>query len=114
MTVHNFEDLYRDAERHDDYWAARTSLAFTEDVCAVMEEQDISRTELARRLDTSAAYVTKLLRGDTNFTVTTLVKVARALGREVELRLRAGSNEDQPAAREEEEEVELTARSAAL
>lgn len=112
MTVHTFEDLYRDAERHDDYWAAQASLAFTEDVCALMEEKDISRTELASRLGTSPAYVTKLLRGDTNFTLATLVKVARALGAELEVRLHGESPREQPATAEETGEVK--ARSAAL
>lgn len=112
MTVHTFEDLYRDAERHDDYWAAQASLAFTEDVCAVMEEKKISRTELARRLGTSPAYVTKLLRGDTNFTLATLVKVARALGAELEVRLHADSHREQPAAQETSGEV--VPRSAAV
>ena len=51
-----------------------------EDVCRRMEEQRVSRAELARRMGTSRAYVTKLLDGSANFTLTTMVKVAMALG----------------------------------
>ena len=45
-----------------------------------MEEQKVSRAELARRLGTSRAYVTKLLGGNANFTLQTMTKVAMALG----------------------------------
>jgi transcriptional regulator with XRE-family HTH domain len=44
-----------------------------------MEEQKVSRAELARRLGTSRAYVTKLLGGNANFTLQTMTKVAMAL-----------------------------------
>ncbi|MEX1023163.1 MAG: helix-turn-helix transcriptional regulator, partial [Dehalococcoidia bacterium] len=40
---------------------------------------DVSRAELARRLGTSPAWVTQLLRGDENLTLRTLGKLAVAL-----------------------------------
>jgi transcriptional regulator with XRE-family HTH domain len=52
-----------------------------------MGEQGVSRAELARRLGTSQAYVTKVLRGNVNFTLAALVKLARAVGGEVRLSL---------------------------
>lgn len=39
----------------------------------------MSRAELARRLGTSQAYVTKILRGSVNFTLETMILLARAL-----------------------------------
>jgi transcriptional regulator with XRE-family HTH domain len=51
----------------------------TEDICRLMEEKKVSRAELARRMGTSRAYVTKLLDGNANFTLATMVKVAMAL-----------------------------------
>jgi transcriptional regulator with XRE-family HTH domain len=44
-----------------------------------MKEQKISRAELARRMGTSRAYITKLLSGDANFTLQTMVKLALAV-----------------------------------
>lgn len=44
-----------------------------------MAELRISRSALARRLDTSPAWVTQLLRGDENLTLKTLGKLAVAL-----------------------------------
>ncbi|MCB1234477.1 MAG: helix-turn-helix transcriptional regulator [Verrucomicrobiae bacterium] len=44
-----------------------------------MKEQEVTKSELARRIGTSPAYVTKILRGETNFTLDTMVKIAHAL-----------------------------------
>lgn len=82
-----FDKLYRDAKQHDDYWLAGNVLDFTEEVCRLLNEQGVSRSELARRLGTSPAYVTKMLRGNTNFTLATMTRVARALDCKLDLRL---------------------------
>ncbi len=58
-------------------------LDVTEQICAAMEGQDISRSELAQRLGVSRAYITKLLNGQGNMTLRTLVAVGHALGVEV-------------------------------
>ncbi|PYS47601.1 MAG: hypothetical protein DMF68_15600 [Acidobacteria bacterium] len=44
-----------------------------------MKQKGASNVELARRLGKSRAYVTKVLQGSTNFTLESLVKIARAL-----------------------------------
>ncbi len=51
----------------------------SEHVFAVMERQGVSKAKLARRLGKSRAYVTKILQGNANFTLESLVKIARAL-----------------------------------
>jgi transcriptional regulator with XRE-family HTH domain len=83
MKAKSFTDLSREAERHDDYRVAGLVTEFTECLSRRMEEHGVSRTELARRLGTSQAYVTKVLRGNVNFTLATLVKLALAVGAEV-------------------------------
>jgi transcriptional regulator with XRE-family HTH domain len=55
-------------------------IEFTEQICYWMEEKKISRSELARRLGKSRAYVTRILKGNSNFTIGSLAKVAIALG----------------------------------
>jgi transcriptional regulator with XRE-family HTH domain len=82
QTNKSFGALFRRARERDDYWVASASLEFTEEITRLMAEQHLTRAELARRLGTSTAYVTKLLRGNVNFTVQTMVRVARALGAE--------------------------------
>lgn len=63
-----------------DYWVDGPITEFLEDVWRLMEEQKVSRAELARRIGSSRAYVTKLLGGNANFTLQTMTKVAMALG----------------------------------
>jgi transcriptional regulator with XRE-family HTH domain len=87
MTAKTFTDFYREAEQHDDYWVAGLVHDFTEALARRMEEEGISRAELARRLGSSPAYVTKVLRGNVSFTLVTLVKLARAVGAEVRVGL---------------------------
>jgi len=78
--LEKYRRFIREAEASVDYWADIPITEFGEDVCRLMDEQGISRAELARRLGTSRAYVTKLLGGNANFTLQTMTKVAMALG----------------------------------
>lgn len=59
-----------------------------------MEARGMSRSELAERLGTSRAFVTKLLGGQENLTLKTLVRVANALEMKVETKFvpRTGEN----------------------
>jgi transcriptional regulator with XRE-family HTH domain len=75
-----YRHFIQEAQGSVDYWADIPITEFGEDVCRLMEEQGVSRAELARRLGTSRAYVTKLLGGNANFTLQTMAKVAMALG----------------------------------
>lgn len=54
-------------------------------ILGLMERAGVSRSELARRLGASPAHVTQILRGDTNFTLASLEKLAAALGAEIEV-----------------------------
>ena len=58
-------------------------MEITETICELMDQQGISRVELAARIGTSARYVTKLLSGSTNMTLKTISDVFFALGRSV-------------------------------
>jgi transcriptional regulator with XRE-family HTH domain len=51
----------------------------TETICMVMSENNISRSELAKRLGKSRAFVTQILSGGRNLTLRTLSDVADAL-----------------------------------
>jgi DNA-binding Xre family transcriptional regulator len=54
-------------------------LAFTEKVVAVMRERGMNRVALAQQLGVSKAFVTKLLNGNPNLTIKTMVAIADAL-----------------------------------
>ncbi len=81
----SFARLLSDAKQRDSYWVARAIAAFTEELHHLAEQQQISRAELARLLGTSPAYITKIFRGNVNFTVDTMVRLAHALGGQLHL-----------------------------
>ena len=73
------KDLFRDLEHDPEYLAEYAIVEFTEDMAKRMEDLGITRSELARRLDTSPAYITKILQGNANFTLKSMVRIAQAL-----------------------------------
>ena len=79
MSKTSFKRLFADARQRDSYWIAKAIEDFTEDLFRLMEQQGVSKAELARRIDSSPAYVTKVLRGNTNFTIESMVRLVRAL-----------------------------------
>jgi plasmid maintenance system antidote protein VapI len=79
-TIERFHKMADEARATPEYWVESAILEFTIDIGRLMDEQGVSRAELARRLGTSRAYVTKLLGGNANFTLETMSKVAMALG----------------------------------
>lgn len=58
-------------------------IAILEDIVMIMKNKRISRAELARRLNTSRAYITRMLRANVNFTLMSLIRIAKALGAEL-------------------------------
>ena len=54
-------------------------------VSRLMEEQGVSKAELARRLGKSRAWVTRLLSGSADMTMRTFAELVYALGAEVQI-----------------------------
>lgn len=65
----------------------RLIVEVTETIARLMEEQRVSRAELARKIEKTPAFITKLLNGDNNFTLRTLSDVAFAMDRSVHISL---------------------------
>lgn len=61
------------------YWNEVPLVEYTEDLARLMAERRITRSKLAEIMGVSPAYVTKVLRGDTNFTLQTMTRIALAL-----------------------------------
>lgn len=59
----------------------RVILEVTEMICALMEEQGVSRSEFAKRLGTSKSNLTQLLDGRRNMTLKTVTDLLFHLGR---------------------------------
>jgi predicted XRE-type DNA-binding protein len=85
--VQSFERLFERAAKEDDFWTATAIMELTEELAGWMERNQVSRSELAARIGVSAPYVTKILKGNVNFTIGTMVKLARAVGANLQLHL---------------------------
>ena len=79
------EELAASPELMKEFQRGRLELELTELICDLMEEQEVTRAELARRLGTSRAYVTKVLRDGSNMTVRTIADIFSCLGRSLRL-----------------------------
>jgi transcriptional regulator with XRE-family HTH domain len=87
MKEASFADLFEEAKKHDAYWVADAIYGFTNELNNLAKTAKVSRTELARRLAVSPAYITKIFRGDVNFTIGTMVRLARRVGARLQLHL---------------------------
>ncbi len=82
------DHYYEEYQRDPDYIAEGLAIHFIEDVLNLMEEQGVTRDELAKRMGVSSAYISKLLNAPPNLTLRSVVRVAIALDANVFLGLR--------------------------
>ena len=83
----SFASLFEEAEQSVEYWQQDATLDFAEELFRLIEEGDVSRAELARRIGTSQAYVTQVLRAEANFTLSTMTRLALAVDHRVRIHL---------------------------
>ena len=88
-TQFDFDALFEGVEDALAYKTETAVLEFTEELVTRMACQGVTRAALARKIGCSPAYVTKILRGSTNFTLETMVKIADVLGCKVRTHLQA-------------------------
>ncbi len=86
-SMKTFSDLRAEAEADEGYWAERAALSFLAQLTELMQSEHVTKAELAGRLGTSKAYLSKVFNGSPNFTVATMVRLARAVGGDVEIRV---------------------------
>jgi len=94
MSKKSFSALFEAAERHDEYWTERAIIEFTEALSRWMETKQISQVELAAAVGVSQPYISKVLKGNVNFTLATMTKLAHALGAEVHIHLSPIGSQD--------------------
>ena len=78
-----FDEHMTQARQHPAYWSYLTMLEFTDNLIAEMDVQGVTGAELARRMGTSRAWVSRVLAGECNLTTATMGKLAFALGMRV-------------------------------
>ncbi len=87
MAIKSFKQLRENLEQHDYFWVERAKLNFSIELNRVFKQRKMTQQELAVRMDTSSSYLTKVFRGDTNFTIETMVKLARAVDGELQIHI---------------------------
>jgi transcriptional regulator with XRE-family HTH domain len=89
-----FSALLGRLESSEGYELDALKVELCEQIYLIMEQEKVTKAELARRLQTSRAYITKLLQGSANFTLESLVKVAKALECDVSVKLSSKAGEE--------------------
>ena len=87
MSKKSFAALYAKLEPTPDYQASAMAVQFLADVHARMQALGMTQAELARKLNVSPAYITKLFRGSANLSVETMTKFSAAVGCKIHLHL---------------------------
>ena len=87
MSANWIQSLHETAEGRRLLEQERVLLEVTEIICKLMEASGVSKSQLARSLSKSPAFVTKILNGTNNFTLRTLSDVFLALGKSLHVEL---------------------------
>ena len=74
-----FKDMLKSFEKDFDFRLETIILDITENISKRMKKKNINRTGLSNLLNVSPAAVTKILNGNSNFTLKTLLSIADAL-----------------------------------
>lgn len=81
-----FQQFAEDANRRRLFEQESLSFEAAELISTLLQEQKVSKAELAKRIGKSKAFVTQLLSGSRNMTMHTFADLAFALGFKVELK----------------------------
>jgi transcriptional regulator with XRE-family HTH domain len=76
----NFQELVNRIKETETFDKETARGEVSDLIDSLMKKEGVKKAELAKRLGKSRAYVTKILQGNANFTLDTLVVIARALG----------------------------------
>ena len=81
MTLNKALRKFVDMAKTDDgHWVELAKLEFSSALEKQRRVAGINYTGIAKKIGSSAAYITKVFRGDSNLTIESMVKLARATG----------------------------------
>lgn len=75
------------AQTEIDSLVSLARIGFEEDLYRLMQTEGITRSDLARRMETSSAYISKVLNSSSNYTLQSMAKLAKAVGAILQIRL---------------------------
>jgi antitoxin HicB len=84
----SFDDFLKEEGIYEEVTARAIKRVLARQLDALMEDQDITKTELARRMKTSRAQLDRLLDPENeSVTLGTLARAAKAVGRQLRMEL---------------------------
>jgi plasmid maintenance system antidote protein VapI len=83
----SFKDLYKQSYDSPIFLSEQLKLHFLAEVKRKMDEQGVTKSALAKRINSSPAYISKLFGGPTNMSAETMAKLANALDTKVHIHL---------------------------
>lgn len=87
MALRSFDAILALDQEKDAYWIEALKHDFALDLLGVISKQGLRAVDLAKKVGVSAPYISRVLRGDENLTVASLVKLARAAGTKLNIHL---------------------------
>ncbi|WP_020482524.1 helix-turn-helix domain-containing protein [Methylomonas sp. MK1] len=79
MAIKSFKQLLADAKQTDAFWFEKAKLDFSVAFNKMFARSGMTQVELAKKLNTSPAYINKVFKADANFTIETMTKLARSV-----------------------------------
>jgi len=86
-TCKSFDDLWEKFGSQEEFATDKNILKFTIELNRLFEKIGISKKEFADRIGSSKAYVTRVFKGEANFTIATMTKLVNALEGTVEIHI---------------------------
>ena len=93
MTKLTYKQLVTNAKKSFDYDVEDAKIEFAIQLAQLLKRKNLTKADFASMLGVSAPMVTKILRGDTNLTIETMVRSVRTAGGRLHLKL-AEENSD--------------------
>lgn len=87
MTIKSYRKLLQDAKKSVTYKIEKAKLDFVVAMNSLIAEKEITKRVIADRLGCTAPNVSQLLRGDGNFTLETMVKLADAVDGDIHIHI---------------------------
>lgn len=78
MPIKSYKELVKAARDRDTYWVEVAKHDFAFSIHRQLKRHGLTNAALAEKLGVSPPYVSKVLRGDENLTIESMVKIVRA------------------------------------
>ena len=83
----SYKRLVEEAKKKPAFWTEKFSNQFLNELLDLMAKQGISRSQLAKKIEKNPSYITKIFRGNVNFTLSTMVSLAMAVNSQLSLEI---------------------------